>query len=216
MSRSTRGQVDAIELVRGMRAGEPAAMEGFLDSTLMARVRRVLSTLFGGARAEVDDAIQEGCLKLWAAASSFEGTTEAACERWVFRIFANAARDLQRRQLRSSDVECAATAWSGRPEPEFDTAAAEVEVEDSLRRLKEILAERLRGRERSLLLADLDFDRVDGDTVLALNLETTKQNLRTMRCRVRKKLGADRQISKICSRLMDGSPPPTAGAAFLA
>lgn len=86
--------LDANQLIRNCRVGDPFAIETFVRTHQEAVYRLALSVL--GDPAEAEEAAQDALLQALRALEQFRG--DAALRTWLYRITLNTCRNRQRRQ----------------------------------------------------------------------------------------------------------------------
>lgn len=122
------------DLVRRAAGGDRAAFAALVN----AHYDFVFRTAYKwcGNRADAEDIAQDVCIKLASVLGSFDG--RAAFTSWLYRIVLNAVRDRQRqgaRQARQADE--LGEVSPGAAAPEQESAVAERQVWDAVRRLPE-------------------------------------------------------------------------------
>ena len=167
---------DDAQLVKGVRAGDAAAM-----AALMRRHNRVL---FRPARAilrddaEAEEAVQDAYLKAFRALDSFRG--QARLSTWLVRIAANEALMRRRSRARSAEV----IPLSGTEEP-MDTAERPEQAagRGELRRLLEARIDRLPDDFRAVFVLRALEELSVEDTAASLGIPEATVRSRFFRAR---------------------------------
>lgn len=214
VTRRLHREPSLASLIRRMGREDGGALAAFLRSEFAGRVRRVLAKELRES-SQVEDAMQEGALKLWLAVRANPLENEDSLRAWVFRIFVNAARDLGRKTRRQSDAEWTAIAVEGRDEACSDLGVREVEARDTARALLKIVEPRLTWAELEVMRADLAAGGRCEDPPLADLLGTSRSHVRVLRCRIHQKLEEDGLLDDFLCACADDENGSASGATFL-
>lgn len=192
---STNGSHDPLQgLVRAVQAGDANAIEPFLRAAAPA-VLRVVRQVLGVHHPEVPDTVQEACVSLVEAIERFRG--ESTVLHFVWRVAALTAMNTRRKcQLRERlvtdlpDLECLGNA-DGSPYGLIVAAKRREAFRQLLEELPSAQADAL------TMHCVLGFTVEEAAQASAVPVNTLRSRLIAARTSLRKKLGADPELSEL-------------------
>lgn len=185
---------DEVELLEGLRAGDPAAYRSFVDAN-SANIYSLALKLLGDEQ-EAEDVLQETFLSAFRAIDRFEGRSKLAT--WLFRIAYNASLMHLRKRDRMTTFSLDnpfgdeqrggepptrhLVDWSTVPDDQLLTAEARQEMDRAIAELPESL-------RSTFVLRDIQgLSGAEAAEVLGITVQAVKNRLHRARLRLRGQL----------------------------